>query len=583
MASKYLINAGGNWTANTSWSTTDAGALINVNDTTAPTASDDVLLTANSGQCTISATSVGKSLTCTGYTNTLTHGAFLLTISGSVTLVSGMTYTPTSTTNLLLNINATGTLNTGGKLLQNLGTASGVTTTLGSNVDFTATKTAFIQVGGSSAGTINMGGFSINGNSAVNRVLIRGGNAIGVTGNITSATNAFTNADFRDISANTGIDVSAVSGLSGDCGGNTNITFTTAATQTYTGGTDSWSTAAKWTSRVPLPQDNVLMSGVTGGTITADMPRLGKSIDWTGASGTPTWVLTSTNVTSYGSVTLISAMNLTTSSANSYTLEGRGAFTITTAGKDFGNSNVVSMVGGTLTFGDAFNSTGSPAIQLTHGTLSNSGNYSITLTKFNSSNSTTRAIVMGDATWTLTGQDSGVLVWTTATTTGLTFTANNSTILFTSVSTTAKTLSGGGLTFNNFHATGGGTGAVIIVGSNSFLNIRVTGGTKSITLPGSTTTTIRGGSGGFSNANSLVTITASSGSATVSKPSGTFRGDYLSLTNIISTGGASFYAGPLTHSTDGGGNTGWIFTSAPGGQGGASSTTSTFAPLMFIM
>lgn len=53
--------------------------------------------------------------------------------------------------------------------------------------------------------------------------------------------------------------------------------FTTAATQTANGTTSfSWSTAARWTSRVPLPQDNVVINNAfgTSQTVTQDMPRI---------------------------------------------------------------------------------------------------------------------------------------------------------------------------------------------------------------------------------------------------------------------------------------------------------------------
>ncbi len=51
-----------------------------------------------------------------------------------------------------------------------------------------------------------------------------------------------------------------------------------------TGG--NWS-ASSWTTRVPLPHDDVYLGNAFAAsqTVTADMPRLGRSIDWTGATG----------------------------------------------------------------------------------------------------------------------------------------------------------------------------------------------------------------------------------------------------------------------------------------------------------
>ena len=552
MASYYFHNQGGNWTDTTKWAASDASALLNINDGATPTASDDVFLTANSGQCTISAVSVGKSLTCTGYTGTLTQSS-TLTISGSVTLVAGMTFTYTTGT---LSINATGTLTTGGLLLGNVSTAGTGTLTLGDNLSFRATKTNTLSLGASTA-DLALNGFTIAGNSAVNRILIHAA-TLGSARTITNTTGTFANADFRDITFSAVADYSAITGLSGDCGGNTNATFTTAATQTYTGGTDSWSTAARWTSRVPLPQDNVVITGQSGSyTITADMPRLGKSIDFSGALGTPTYTQ-SVSVTLYGSMTFKSTMTVTW--AQVHTLEGRGSFTWTSAGKSIGSATM-AMFGGTITLQDALTSTGT--FTLSNGTIVDGG-FACSFSVFSSTNTNTRAITRS-GTWTITGTGTQ---YTHATATNLTLT-DTGTILISDTGASSKTFAGGGLTYNNLSISGGGAGAVIITGANTFNRIYTNGGgTKSITLPGSTTTTIISNQG-LNNGTNLITFTASAGSATIANAQGNLSWDYVSLTNIIgsTSGNGKFYAGPTTHSTDGGGNTNWVFDQAPGDRG----------------
>ena len=100
-------------------------------------------------------------------------------------------------------------------------------------------------------------------------------------------------------------DLSAITGLSGDCGGNSGITFTPSATQTATGTASfTWSTHG-WTSRVPLPQDNVVIANafVAGRTVTVDMPRLGRDIDFTGVTGSPS-ISNGSAASMYGSLTL---------------------------------------------------------------------------------------------------------------------------------------------------------------------------------------------------------------------------------------------------------------------------------------
>jgi hypothetical protein len=146
----------------------------------------------------------------------------------------------------------------------------------------------------------------------------------------------------------------------------------------------------------------------------------------------------------------------------------------------------------------------------------------------------------------------------------MTLTSTGSEIQITDTGAGAKTFAGGGLTYNNVKISGGGAGAVIFTGANTFNRIYTDGGgTKSVTLPGSTTTTIISGLG-LANGTNVITFTASAGSATVSKSGGgTVSWDYVNLTNIPAAQASTWYAG--THSTDGTGNTNWIFTDPPAG------------------
>ena len=555
---KYPVIAGGAWQTDATWTLNSDGTA---NATVAPTASDDVFFNSTSGNVTIGATAVAKSLDCTGYTGTLTQNS-TATISGSVTLVSGMTFTYTSGT---LVMSTTGTLTTGGKLIGPLTLSSG-TVTLADNLSFFAAKTINFVV----TAALDMNGKTVAGNSSTNRVIIRSGTLGTSSGVITLNGGTFSNADFRDVQLSASTDLSAITGLSGDCGGNTNITFTTAATQTYTGGTDSWSTAARWTSRVPLPQDDVVITGQSGAyTVTGDMRSLGKSIDWSSALGTPTFNNNTIATTSYGSLTLVSTM--VSSGGSGHTFEGRGSFTLDTRGIALttGQGTTIAMVGGTLTLLSAvnFNNLVSNSVSLTNGTLNTNG-FTVTSGTFSASNATTRTLTLGATTWNLARSGGAASHWDLSTTTNLTFNAGTSTIVHTQVGATAYTFAGGGLTYNNLSISGGGAGAVIITGSNSFYDIYMNpsvGGTKSLQITSGTTQTIRGGSNGFRNQNYLWTLTETSGTDPIFLMSGgPFRGDYLSLTAIdCSLSGAKCYAGPLTHSTDGGGNTNWIFSAAP--------------------
>lgn len=125
MAAKYAIGAGGNWTADTTWSTTDGGS----NDTTKPTAADDVFLTSNSGNVVIDAASVCRSLNCTGFTGSFTHSAGATFSLGDGTagasnialkLVSGMTATLSSGITFQSTSSTHQTIDWAGKVLGNV-------------------------------------------------------------------------------------------------------------------------------------------------------------------------------------------------------------------------------------------------------------------------------------------------------------------------------------------------------------------------------------------------------------------------------------------------------------------------------
>lgn len=92
----YWVGGSGNWdgSTTTNWSETSGGT----GGTIVPTSAQNVHFDANSGSgvVTITATANCNSLTCTGYTGTLT-GSSALNIYGSLLLVSGMTYSVTGT------------------------------------------------------------------------------------------------------------------------------------------------------------------------------------------------------------------------------------------------------------------------------------------------------------------------------------------------------------------------------------------------------------------------------------------------------------------------------------------------------
>jgi hypothetical protein len=174
---KYARTAGGNWSADATWSTTSGGGA----DTVKPTNLDDVIFDVNSGNVTIDTTSSAKTLTQTGYTNVLTNTAGMsFTVSGDVTLLSGK-YATTGDTSTLA-IAASATLITGGNGMGNfVFNKSAGTLTLGDNFTGRAGQTVSFAI---ALGTVNLNGKTVSGNSTINRLLIKG-NTVGTAGSIT--------------------------------------------------------------------------------------------------------------------------------------------------------------------------------------------------------------------------------------------------------------------------------------------------------------------------------------------------------------------------------------------------------------
>ncbi len=546
MASRYL-KATGNYSAAATWSETDGGAA----GASAPTSADDVFITANGNGLTLTldTASAAKSVLCSGANTATLAETQTWTIGGNVTLLATMTIPNTIT------FTVTGTGAFAGSTLTTLGainlngtahTVSGAFTCSILTRNGTAAKTDTVTF--TSGTTVTCTTCAMIGNSAVNRLLVQS-SILGTAATITATNWTGTlNADIMDITATNAVDFSA-GGLNiviGDCGGNTGITFTAAAAQTWDGATGNWSTAVRWTSRVPLPQDDVSAGGA-GNTITVDMPRIGKSITFT---GTPT-VSLSNDISNYGSFLLVAGMTYTHNN-NFVTARGRGSFTLTTAGKIFYSYEVYAY-GGIITQQDNLTCSSSENMYLSAGTW-DTGIFNIVGGYFTIRYAFPK-ILTGSGLITLNGTSATNKVSNSGSNTSITGTL---TIVLTNSTANAQTFVGRGLTYNNLTIAGAGNYALTITGSNTFKVLKVDAFQSSKTIAFTDATTQTAFDLTRDRSNNRITLTGTSTAGWTIKSTNTriIQVPYLSLFYSKAIPQNMFQLG--TGSMNGVGNKGWL-------------------------
>jgi hypothetical protein len=486
-------------------------------------------------------------ISCTSWSNTssnltVTANTATINISGTGALAGGaVNYNGTT-----FNLNGTAHTVSGAFTCANLtrtGTATNANTTT-----FTSGTTVTVT------GTANFAG-----NSRINQMLVQS-SVLGTAAAITAGTFTATFTDFMDITATNAVNLSAQVDI-GDAGGNTGITFPAGATQNFTnvaGG--SWSTVGNWTSRIPLPQDDVTITTAfqTAKTITVDMPRIGKSIDFSGMSwtGTATTVSLSQDITLFGSLTLKTGINYT-NTGKEHHFKGRVAYTLTQAGAIFWADTFIEAPGGIITLQDALTVTSSSGLVVTSGTL-DTNNQSVSVGFLWFYGTTTRSLLLRNSVITL-NLVNPINKINASTITNLTFNAGTSTIINTNSSANAQTFAGGGLTYNNVTVAGAGNYVLTITGNNVFNNFTVDASlaNKSIIATG-TIQTVNNFKRGSTIGTNVVTMTGGTWTKTDTIP---IALDYMNLTNVIAYPVNVWYAGVTpSHSTDNGGNTNWIFT-----------------------
>lgn len=344
--------------------------------------------------------------------------------------------------------------------------------------------------------------------------------AVTISANLT----VLSNTDFESI---TGSGTASWTGTSlGDCGNNSGITFT-AAVNRYAVVNNSSFNAIGWATSsggstgatMPLPQDTAYFDANTP----AGTYNLQSSVSYW---RTPAIICTgfvytlalSANTVFYGGVILNSTMTFT-NGGYSATFSGARTYSITSASQtfytvNFGWSTATSPSSAVITLADSFVATST--ITLYTGSLIAQSN--VQATSFTSTSTIARSLSMGSNTWTLSGTGT---VWNLASS-ALTFSGASATIVLSDSTTVSKTFAGGSLTYGTL-SIGGTTGIAvyIITGANTFNTVTSTKQVSyTIILPGSTTTTVGTWSAQGANNYAYLTLSSSSGQATLSKSGG---------------------------------------------------------------
>ena len=334
------------------------------------------------------------------------------------------------------------------------------------------------------------------------------------------------------------------------------------ASKTFiSGGTDNnWGTANNWSpvASVPASGDDVIFNSSSPNCAVNVTTNNLKSLTMTGYTYT---------LSGSSNITVIGATSATNACLFAGTITWTGMLVISpttsTSQINITNGGMTTCGGMTISataaspiyFLDAINISATKTFTFTMGTLhldglsDNTGlTHSVGL--FSSSNSNTRALLLGNCNLNLTGTGT---VLNLDTETGLTLTQGNSTIMIADTSSNSKTMDFGATasistakTLNNLTITGGGTGAVIFNTASSngviFNNFTI-GAPKTVTFTASKTFTFNGTFSAVGTSLNGITIGSSTTSSTTLNfgTSSVFTTNYVTSSWLTASGTALPY------------------------------------------
>ena len=518
----WNLAAGGNWES-IAWATTSGGGVSTANH---PLPQDTAIIE-NTGLNTsatiaISTTTNIGTFDASSRTNAMTFNisAFDPSVYGNFFKTSSVTVTALGTGILYFHTRSIKTVDSGGSTFGveiNVDSPNGGIQLVTNNLTISSTQEFFLGQGTLDLNNLTLTTPVFNSNFSSTRVV-----AFGTTGSIV-LNNTTAGATNLDIATATGFTFT----------GTSNISAAMSTTRTFRFG----STAGATTS-------NRLNLNLTSGASTPTLNGSYRQIDFTGSTAV-------SSATCHG-FTLASGGTYT---GASFTMVGDGTLTYT--GKTISVLNIDG-TGITTTLADAGINSGTT---LTNGTLDLAG-FTLTNTSFTTATGTKNLTFNGG---TLAVSGATTTAFNNAQPTNFTTTAGTGTGVISMTAATAKTFVGGGSTFN-CTLNQGGAGALTITGSNTFSNITNTVQPASVLFTAATTSTFTNFNLSGTSGNLITIGSVTAASHTLSKASGTVSADFLSISRSTATGGAGWYAG--ANSTDGGNNSGWIFTAPPAPSAG---------------
>jgi hypothetical protein len=386
------------------------------------------------------------------------------------------------------------------------------------------------------------GTLTVAGATAIRRIFLRS-SVVGTTRTLTVGTLSATDCDFRDITI-AGAAAGSSPTRAGDCGGNTGVTFPAPKTVYWNlAGSQDWNATA-WApgsggtpdiNNFPLAQDTAVFDNAGAITqVSSGVSWNMGTIDMSGRTSAMTFNVNSNSPVVYGN--FLFGTGVTPSGTQAIVFSGRGTKTITSNGILFTQQITIDCFTGTVQLADALALDAARTLTLTSGTF-DAVTYNVTTGLFSAAANTT--LKMGSGTWTLSGTGS---LWSNISTAILYKGSAN--IVLSNTSTSARTFTGGGQSYNKLTIGGAtGTSTLTISSNNQFTELASTK-TVAHTIALGTTIQTFGAWTVTGTVGNVVTLTGT-GTAHILAGACTSGINYLAMGSIgfAATSPGEFYAG----------------------------------------